>query len=41
MENADRDGVMGSEGEKKDLTYYVANRKQNVAASIIYSPSVK
>lgn len=41
MENAYRDGVMGSEGGKKDLTYYVANRRQNLAVSSIYSPSVK
>lgn len=27
--------------EKNDLTYYVANRRQNVAAASIYSPSVK
>lgn len=27
--------------EKKDLTYYVANKRQNVAASSIYSLSIK
>lgn len=33
--------IWGVKEKKNDLTYFIANRKQYVAASSIYSPSVK